>query len=382
MRDLRKGRELLQLLDRKRFDELCLKWGMDKGVRRLDTWEQTCAHIMAFVMRLESLREIEAALAIPRSTFADANSRRSAVFFEELCMVVLGQLQELTRCRKIKRAIQQLLALDASECRVHGSLAKVPKWLQKNNKQKNTASLKLHAVWNIDDEWIEDFRVTPGNATDTQIAKQFKIRGGCVYIFDRAYNDLSFWWDIVENGSHFVTRLKTSSKRNRKRELVLQRSGQADGVLWETRWTPSNPKRHQSVPRKVSFRHIIYRDPETKKVFDFITSDEASTAQEIADIYKKRWAVELLFRWLKGHLNIRYLASKNPNAIRIQMAVAILVQLLTQLYKTVTQYKGTLWDCLRQLRMSLVQNGLKGSRFPADLRWAARSTGALRPPPP
>jgi IS4 transposase len=81
---------------------------------------------------------------------------------------------------------------------------------------------------------------------------------------------------------------------------------------------------------RAKFRYIVYRDPGTKKVFYFVTSDREASAQSIADIYKKRWAVELVFRWLKGHLNIRYLAPKNKNAIKIQIAMAVLLQLLLQ----------------------------------------------------
>lgn len=374
-----KGKTLLQLIDRKQFDELCCKWEMDKRIRSFSTWEHTCAHIMAFVMRLESLREIEAVLLIPRSTFSDANASREAGFFHELCTMVLKQIQGNIHSRKVKRAIKEVLAMDASECKVHGSLCDLPRWLQKKSKGKRVASLKFHAVWNIDNEWIEDFRVTPGNTIDTIVAKQFTIRAGCIYVFDRAYNDLTFWWEIFEARSHFVSRLKDCSKRKKHREKILRKNKGKDGVLWQGEWGPTQRWRHPTVPKDVTFRHIIYRDSETKKVFDFITSDRESTAQEIADLYKRRWAVELLFRWLKGHLHVRYFAAKNPNAVKIQMAIAVLVQLLTQLYRVMNRYQGTLWDCLREARISLTLSGLTASEFPDGLRWnawpAAESTG-------
>ena len=100
-----KGRTLLQLINQKTFLGLCKKWGMDKGVRSFSTWEMACTHIMAFVLRLENLREVEQALFVPRSTFSDANSNRSAGFFQELCDVVLRDILEATKSRKIRRAI-------------------------------------------------------------------------------------------------------------------------------------------------------------------------------------------------------------------------------------------------------------------------------------
>src|SRR5205823_11231452 len=128
------------------FEELCRKWGMDKHVRSFTTWEQTCTHIMAFVLRLESLREVEATLSVARCTFADANANRSAYFFDELCTLVLRQIQWTARSRKVKRAIRELLAMDASECRVHGNLSRLPLWLHKKAKGKKIASMKFHAI--------------------------------------------------------------------------------------------------------------------------------------------------------------------------------------------------------------------------------------------
>ena len=110
-------------------------------------------------------------------------------------------------------------------------------------------------------------------------------------------------------------------------------------------------------------------DPETKKVFDFVTSDRQISAQEIADTYKRRWAVELLFRWFKGHLNIRYLPAKKPNSVKTQLAIAVLLQLLLQLKKITTKYQGTLWQLLRKIRTTLQREGLTGIDVPPDCRW-------------
>jgi IS4 transposase len=130
--------------------------------------------------------------------------------------------------------------------------------------------------------------------------------------------------------------------------------------------------------RNATYRYIVYRDPLTKKVFYFVTSDKKASGQSIADIYKKRWAVELLFRWLKGHLDVRYLAPKNKNAIKIQLAMAVLLQLLLQLKKIVTRYQGTLWTLLRGLRTSLIRESLANSDPPEGCRWKSANLQPLR----
>lgn len=353
-----KAKSLLQLIDRKKFDALCEKWGMDKGARSFFTWQQTGVLVMSYLLRLESSREIEDVLGIPRSTFCDANQSRSAGFFEELCEMILGELRRQCRDRKIKRALRQLLAIDSTECRIHGSISSYLPWRQKKSEQ---GAAKLHVVWNVDGEWVEDFRITSGRKNDCPIAKQFQISSGKMYVFDRAYNDLGFWWNITDQGSDFTSRLKDCPKHHYHRKIVLEGAGERGGVLWEGEWRPSQQSlnAHPEVPKDFKCRYIIYRDPETKRIFDFVTSDWKSSAQTIADIYKKRWAVELLFRWFKGHLKIRYFETRNPNAVKIQLAVAVLVQLLVQLYRIVNKFRGTLWECLRALRTTLALRGLE-----------------------
>jgi putative transposase len=359
-----KGASLFQLIPRREFQELCDRFKINKKVRRLTAQKQVWALVMAFVLKLESLREIESALGIPRSTLSDASANREAQFFEELCRLVLWKIHAQLKARKVKQAIRTLLAIDSTECRVDGRLSKLEKWKTKNPGQKK-ASAKLHVVWNIDGEWIEEFRITSGRAHDSPAAKRLKIRASCTYVFDRAYNELTFWWSIVNQGSHFVSRLKKCSYSKWRHKKILQENPQ-DGVIWDGNWKPSYPvlRKAPHVPKTFTLRHIIYRDSETKKVFDFITSDFKTPAQGIADIYKKRWAVELLFRWLKGHLKIRALEVRNTNAIRIQLTIAVLVQLLIGLYRILTKDSGTLWECLRKLRMSW----LKAALYPQVLK--------------
>lgn len=371
-----KGKSLVQLIDRKKFDALCEKWTMDKWVRKFTTWEQTITHVMAYVLRLQSLREVEAALSVPRSTFSDANAKRCCGFYQELCSMVLEEIRQKTRNHKIKRALK---ALDSTRCDVHGSLASFPIWRDKKAKFKK-ASVKLHCIWNVEDQWIEDFRTTAGSRGDSPVGKYFKISSGSIYIFDRAYNDIEFWLKITDNESDFVTRLKSCPTRRIQKKLILDQQKDKDGVLWEGDWKPTQMaySEHSNLPKDIKFRHIIYRDPETKKVFDFVTSDWKLNAQTIADIYRKRWAVELLFRWLKGHLNIRYFAAKNRNAIMTQMAVAVLVQLLVQLFKLETKTKSTQWECLRFIRMALIRKSLENSGLQHYDRWKPLSMDRLR----
>lgn len=242
------------------------------------------------------------------------------------------------------------------------------------------AAAKLHVVWNVGGEWVEDFLITPVRKHDSPVSLLFKLFPGKTYVFDRAYNDLSFWYEIMQAGSHFVTRLKNVPKNRYKEIMAKMRKSNRCRILFDGIYLPSplTLKNHPAVPRDIRFRHIIYRDPESGKVFHFVTSDFKSPATAIAETYRKRWAVELLFRWLKGHLNIRRLPSRSVNAVKVQLAVAVLVQLLLQLKKLTETFDGTLWELLRTIRATITREGLCKSLSPDGCRWNTGAVADLR----
>jgi hypothetical protein len=375
MYDHRKGLSLFQLIDRKKFDALAQKWEIDKRVRTFDTWEMTQALLCCFVMRLESYREVEASLGIPDATFGDALRTRFSGFFRELCELILMEIRSRTPNRKVKGAIRELLAIDSSEIRVHGRLkGKAGRW-EPHYTSGDKASAHLHIVWNVEGEWIDDFRVSPCRSSDSRVGHDFKLKNGKMYVFDRAYSDFDFWEKIVAHGSHFVTRVK-QYKRHRDLEFeILKKSKNIDGVLYDEPYQSTSASARNS---SLKLRYVIYRDPITKRVFHFMSSDQKVSAQTIASIYKKRWSVELLFRWLKGHLNIRYLSVRTKNAVRTQLAVAVLIQLLIQLKKIAENYRGSLWMLLCGIRMNLLRKIVAESGPPEGVRWRTPIQADLR----
>ena len=110
-------------------------------------------------------------------------------------------------------------------------------------------------------------------------------------------------------------------------------------------------------------------------MFDFVTSDFVMPAQKVADIYRQRWAVELLFRWLKGHLNIRRFSMKNKNAINIQLIIASILQLLLRLKRETEKLACTDWELLRKLRTAIERYF-----YETRLGTALRDLDPIKPP--
>lgn len=369
MKDFVKGLAISQLIPKNKINELAKKWQIDKGVTKLSTERLLNILILSTVFEKRTLRDITDSYGVPKSTLDDALRKRSFGFFQDLFSIAIKELISVSNCRKERQDLREVLALDSSVCHVHGSMAQQ---FITTKIEKKTAGIKFHAVWNVNHEWIEDFKVTGYRRNDGAIGKEFEFSRGKVYVFDRAYVDLALWVKIQKADAHFVTRLKKIGTRLKYiHEHRLNEGKDETGVLHDGQWAAGEDACYRCglEPHKIFYRHVIYRDPESKKLFDFITSDFESKAIEIANIYRKRWAVELLFRWLKGHLNIRRFAFKNINAIKILLTVTVLVQLLVRFKMLKENLKGANWDCLRSIRNSLDRffyQSLITSDFKAD----------------
>src|SRR6056297_2843452 len=179
------ARRFLQLIPANIFRKLCVEHGHYDRTRGFEPWEHLSTLILAQVMRLDSLRTVEEVLGVKRSTLSDANKYRSSVLFEELGHELFEQI--LSRHRKLRKAYRRILALDSTECSLNGRLAKIPFW---RSRSKQAAGTKLHIVWNVDQEWIEDFRITACRVADQTVARTLKLASGATYVFDRGYADL------------------------------------------------------------------------------------------------------------------------------------------------------------------------------------------------
>lgn len=341
---------LTQLLPQKKLSDLAARLGMDKGVTRLPTRKLLDVLVAGAVFERTSLRDLEQSYGVPRSTLDDALARRSSVFFAEACALAGRELLGAGGGRRQRANVRCLLAMDSSCCHVHGSLARHASLRTPGGDA--AAAVKLHAVWNVEGEWVEGFSVTGARRNDAAVAKGFRFAGGKTYVFDRGYADVALWLRIEAAGSHFVSRLVRNGRRLDEVHRAHVAGNDSSGVLYDGPWGASDTStlRLGLARRSVRHRHVVYRDPLTGKLFDFVTSDFEMGAQEVADVYRKRWSVELLFRWLKGHLNIRRFATRNLNAARTLLSVAVLVQLLVRLKKARQGLRLSNWDVLRALR--------------------------------
>ena len=337
-----------------RFDTLVDECGADVRVRRLSTKSQLLAMLFGQFSGATSLREIEAGLkshagrlyhlgASPprRSTLADANARRPAEVFTELFAILLRQAG-----RGLRRKIAETTYLiDATSLRLSSRSAD---WAMFSHQ---TTGAKLHVIYDPDAERPIYAAVTAANVNDITAAQTMPIEPGATYVFDLGYYDFGYWASLDAAGCRIVTRLKVNTKLEVAEENPVAKGS---NILSDRiGHLPQRMARSRQNPFQDPVREVCVRI-DTGKVLRILTNDLDAPAIEIAELYKRRWQIELFFRWIKQTLKIKHFLGQSENAVRIQIAVALIAFLLLRLAYAMQQAVPSLLAFTRLIRSNIM----------------------------
>lgn len=325
------------------FDRLVKAHAADARVRRLSTRDQFIALLYGQLAGARSLREIEGGLAshahrlyhlgaraVSRSTLSDANATRPHEVFGALFAHLVAQAGRGLR-RKIGEAVH---LIDSTGLRLSELSAD---WARFSD---GVCGAKLHIVFDPDAERPIDAAITPARLNDITVAQALPIAAGATYVFDLGYYDFAWWARLDEAGCRIVTRFKSNTRLTVVAENRVSKEGPilSDRIGYLTaRLAASRTNPFQAPVREIRVRIA------SGKILRILSNDIDAAADEIAALYKRRWQIELFFRWIKQTLKIKHFLGMSENAVRIQIAVALIAFLLLRLaYATQTAVEGLL----------------------------------------
>lgn len=323
--------QLVEPLNRRRFQETVERLGADAYHKSFCSWKHLIALIHAQLSGVDSLRGlVESWNANPhahyhldcgrlaRSTLADANARRPVELFEQAFARVAGLTDRSTR----NEAKACLRLIDSTPI----PLGKLFAWAKSNGRIRG---LKVHVVYDPDHDLPHILDITDANVNDAQIGRTLAILAGLSYVFDKGYCHYGWWTNIHNAGAFFITRPKSNMGLSVRQERSCGPSrGDGFTVLGDQEVALSSKGDSQL---RMPLRRIHIRRDEDGKTISVITNDMTRSAVEIAQAYKFRWQIELLFRWLKQHLKLRKFLGNNPNAIKLQIYAAMIAYVLLRI---------------------------------------------------
>ena len=362
--------EILKPMPWGAFNRLVDTHKADKHVRKLSTKNQLIALVHAQLSGATSLREIETTmsshharlyhlgLAAPkRSTLSDANRERPAEVFVALFQLLLAKAHP-----GLQRATQEAVRLiDATSISLN-SFSK--DWA---SYEHHSPGVKMHVVYDPTAEMPVHFAITPQRCSDINSAKAMPIEPGATYVYDLGYYDFSWWAKLLENGCRFVTRLKTHTRTRLVEERAIPPDVAARGRIIADRVVKLSSRlkgtRQHPLPGDLREIHIII---DTGKMLRIVSSDLTSPAEVIADLYKTRWQIELFFRWVKQTLKIKKFLGTSENAVRIQLAVALIAYLLLRMGQATQRAIESPLAFARLVRSNLMHFKRIGDLAPPD----------------
>ena len=322
------------------FDRAVERHAADKHVRMLTTRTQFMALLYGQLSKSSSLRALVSSFAshaqrlyhlgarpVARSSLSDANAHRPEAVFAAVFSALVARAHP-TLARRVADCV---LLIDSTTMRL-SQLSQ--SWARFST---DLCGVKAHVVYDTAAASPVYLAVTPQRTHDITVAQAMPIQAGATYVFDLGYYDYAWWAELHDAGCRIVTRLKVNTPLTVATERMIEPGELAtDSAVILSDRTGTLPER-QANRRQNPMRHLVREvrvSTETGKVLRLLTNDLTASAQEIADLYRQRWAIELFFRWVKQTLNITRFFGRSENAVRIQIAIALITYLLLRLAQT------------------------------------------------
>ena len=361
--------QVIKLLDKSRILQISRENGGERYTKRFNGWIHLVVMLYAIIMRFDSLREITASLLtearklshigitfkIGRSTLADANKRRSEAIFESIYRDTYATYRHVlssdSRTGKTPQWMRRLQIIDSTTITLFSNLIfKGVGRHPKNGKKKG--GIKVHTVIHANEGVPSDIRFTSAATNDSFMLKPSSLSKGDIIAMDRAYIDYEKFEQLTEKQVIYVTKMKKSLKYEILGDTIYQTpEGVMEVRVQEVRFTK---KKQGGETIAHNARIITYVDVRKHKLISLLTNDMEFDPSEIIEIYRRRWEIELLFKQIKQNFPLKYFYGESANAIKIQIWVTLIANLLLMVMQKRLQRPWSFSGLATMVRITLM----------------------------
>ena len=348
--------QLFNFIPRYALEKASLQHGGDRYVKGCTSWRLGLGRLCARVCKKQSLREIETGLAtqqpklyhlglraVARSTLSDAMARRNPAIFEALFDAILSRTAEVVPRHRF-RFKNPLRSVDSTTIDLCLSMFDWAKF------RTTKGAIKLHCHLDHGGHIPAFVLLEEGRFHDITVAReQMELTPDSIYSFDRGYIDFKWLYSLDKQGVFFVTFAKKNLtfKVTGQHPRTHRRGVENDQYIQLT-------GRNSSRRYPDTLRLVTYRDPETNKLYRFLTNNFKLAATTIAEIYHQRWQIETFFRWIKKNLKIKTFLGTSRQAVMAQVWVAMIYYLLLSYIKFLSRCAYSITEITRRIKETLM----------------------------
>ena len=323
--------------------------------------------LYAVIMRFDSLREIETSMiaevrklhhigieTVPkRSTLSDANTRRPEKVFEEVYRDLYeankSKLTSDSRQGRTEEWMKRLRIIDSTTITLFSNL--IFKGVGRHPKTgKKKGGIKVHAVIHANEGVPCDVEFTSAATNDSFMLVPSRFSEKEITAMDRAYINYEKFEELTVRNVVYVTKMK----KNLKYELLFDFMEMTPEGKMEYREQvvvfSKGETRH--IARIVTYVDI--KKGKNPKLVSLLTNDFDMRPETIVEIYRRRWQIESLFKQIKQNFPLRYFYGESANAIKIQIWVTLIANLLVSLLQSSLERSWSFSGLATMLRISLM----------------------------
>ena len=330
-------------------------YGGEYKVHHFSCWDQFLCMAFGQMTFRESLREVVECLnarpqqlyhmgfrsPIRRSTMADANERRDWRIYETLARGLMAKAQRLYADEPL--GVDFPGAAYAFDSSIIDLCLSLHPWAPF---QSATAGIKLHTLLALRGGIPSFMAISSANQHDVRALDRVPIEPGALYVLDRGYLDFSRLYRFHQHAAFFVVRTKDNLRFARYRSIPNahpQVRSDHIGRLARSATRSDYPE---------LLRRICYHDVKEQSLLTFMTNHLLLPAFSVAQVYRRRWSVELFFKWIKQHLCIRRYYGTSANAVKTQVWIAVCVYLLVAILRKQLQVSLSMHSILQILSVT------------------------------
>lgn len=343
--------QLLDGIRQAEFERCVEEHPMVRKPRSFSAYDHFACMVFAQLTHRQSLRDLETCLnarpellyhagirgRVSRCNLAYANEHRDWRVFALAAEVLMRRARRATeRPDAVAPVDADILAFDASLIDV--SLALCP-WA---HRQQSQAAVRLNVLLDVAVDLPRFASVTAGDQHEVGALDELPLYPGSYYIMDRGYLDFRRLHRLQRHGAFFVGRARSNL---RFRAVRCTQVDKTKGLRCDQTITLRRAPSARAYPEPL--RRIRYVDPEHGHTFVFLTNQFALDATVITELYRRRWQVELFFRWIKQHLSLRAFFATSPNGVRLQVWSALCAHLLVAIAQQRLALPGSLYQILQ-----------------------------------
>lgn len=254
---------------------------------------------------------------------------------------------------------------------------KIFNWLPKcnqTNKGVLKIGLRIDDSQTIPEHIVIDYESTNDNTIFEQLLN-FAIKG-VTYLFDRGFYKIKVLVDIHLSGNFFITRMYPSYIVNVVENLIFSKTKNINDFIRVIKdqlvYIGSGENKSP-----ILFRLITAINIQTKEKLLFLTNRLDLEPIEVCQLYKHRWQIEILFRWLKQYLKINKLIARSLNGVLVQIYITMIVHVLLLLYRQLHRLNISALQILRNIENHII-NFFAQSMFylGTKTRWRLKLKGS------